>query len=334
MTPARRSFIYIMLVVVAVAAAMAVIGRTIIAPVPGDKLTYTAEFEDVSGLYEGDAVRVAGVAVGKVVDVDLHGAAARVLFTVTHDHQLEDNSQVAVRYQNLVGQRYLEIIRHEGAAARQAPATVIPAARTIPSFDVTSLFNGVAPLIGGIDPAETNKLTESMVAVLQGDPRGVEPALEAVKRIAGLTQRRDVLLITMVDNLNNLAAQIGGRSGQVAKVVDGLNAAILRFNDRMSTVKQSLDYGDRVLVPFVDLLEMMQGSYDANYGPLDAFLNRIVPFTPQIVDVLAAIPGVLSAINEGSRRFVSATYSCSNGRLDLPLVTKALIGGREVVVCR
>ena len=32
MTPARRSFIYIMLFVVAVAAAIAVIGRTIIAP--------------------------------------------------------------------------------------------------------------------------------------------------------------------------------------------------------------------------------------------------------------------------------------------------------------
>ncbi|GED96639.1 MCE family protein [Gordonia crocea] len=334
MRSARRSLVYTAVFIAVIAAAMAVIARTLISPVPGDKISYSAVFSDVSGLYEGDAVRVAGVAVGKVRQIDLDGVSARVTFTVVSDHRLDDNAEVAVRYQNLVGQRYLEILRRDGSHGPQSPGSVIPSSRTVPSFDVTGLFNGMAPLIGAIDPAEINRLSESMVAVLQGDPRGVAPALAAMQRISGLVARRDVVLITMVDNLNDLAAQIGGRSGQVAKLVDGLNATILRFNDRIRTVQQSLDYGDRVLMPFVDLLEMMQGSYDENYGPLDSLLNRVIPFTPQIVDVLSAIPGVLSAINEGSRAFVSATYSCVNGRLDLPVVTKALVGGREVVVCR
>lgn len=335
MKSVRTSLVLVLVFVTFVGGAMLFIARTMISPVEGDKVQYEAVISDVSGLYEGDSVRISGVAVGKVLSVSLDDAVARVSFDVQKSHRLDADSQVAVRYQNLVGQRYLEVIRHDPPnAAPQDPDETIPMDRTIPSFDVTALFNGVAPLIGEIDPAEVNKFAENAALLLQGDGRGMGPALEAIDRISATVRRRDLVLITMVDNLNKLARQIAGRSDRVAKLVSSLNTSIMKFTTRIQVVKESLDLGDRVLIPFVDLLETMQGSYDSNYGPLDAFLHRVVPFTPDIIRTLEVIPGLLSSINEAGKSNASASFACSNGRLDLPVVTKVLVGGRDIVVCR
>lgn len=335
MKSVRSSLILVLVFVLIVGGAMVYIGRTMLAPVGGDKIQYEAVVSDVSGLHEGDSVRVAGVAVGKVLTIRLDSAVARVEFDVQASHQLAADSQVAVRYQNLVGQRYLEVIRQNGSGAPpQDPETTIPTDRTIPSFNVTALFNGVAPLIGEVDPAEVNKFAENAMLLLQGDGRGMGPALQAIDRISSLVKRKDLVLITMVENLNKVAKQIGGKSERVAKLVSSLNKSIMQFTTRIEVVKESLDLGDRVLIPFVDLLETMQGSYDSNYGPLDALLHRVVPFTPDIIRTLEVIPGLLSSINDAGESSTEASFACSHGRIELPVVTKVLVGGRDVVVCR
>ena len=50
--------------------------------VPGDTDKYTAYFNDVSGLHEGDDVRMAGVRVGRVDSIKLDGLVAKVGFRV------------------------------------------------------------------------------------------------------------------------------------------------------------------------------------------------------------------------------------------------------------
>ncbi|MFD6548044.1 MlaD family protein, partial [Bacillus cereus] len=51
-------------------------------PVGGPLTSYGAEFDDVSGLYVGDDVRMSGVQIGKVSSVDLEGGIARVGFEI------------------------------------------------------------------------------------------------------------------------------------------------------------------------------------------------------------------------------------------------------------
>ncbi|GAC58132.1 Mce family protein [Gordonia hirsuta DSM 44140 = NBRC 16056] len=334
MKPWRTALTLVVAFVVLVGSASLVVARIMMAPVPGDKVVYTALFTDVSGLYAGDSVRVAGVAVGKIESVELDGGTAQVRFSAQADRPLDATTRIAVRYQNLVGQRYLEVIRTPDATARQDPSEPIPTTRTVPSFDVTELFNGIAPLIGEIDPAILNKFAGNVGLLLQGDGRGLGPAADAVDEIVSLVKRRDVVLLGLVDNISTLAEQIEGRSGRVAELVTQLNSSIMQFTTRIATVIESLDYGDRVLVPLVDLVETLQGSYDSNYGPLDAFFHRVVPFSPQLLQGLEAIPGLLSGMNDGMTRNAAATYHCAGGRLDLPVITNLLIGGREVVVCR
>ncbi|GAB17244.1 Mce family protein [Gordonia effusa NBRC 100432] len=335
MTRFKTAFVCIIVFSIIVCAAMYVIGRTMVAPVGGEQRTYSAVFNDASGLYTGSSVRLAGVAVGKVDSVSVDGTLAKVEFTVQSEHAPDDNSQFAIRYQNLVGQRYLEMIRVDGARGRQNSADVIQTDRTISAFDVTEVFSNVVPLIGDLDPGDLNKFAENLGLVLQGDGAGMAPVLESVAKIAGFAKNRDQVMVLMVENLNRLAKQIGGRSERVAQLVSNLNAAIMRLTTQMGAVQESLDYADGVLPQFVDILETLFGAFDNNAPALLAMANRVVPATPQILAAVAAIPGLLEKLNKALPAVPSEPKDlvCANGRINLADTVQVLIGGKDVIVC-
>ena len=68
-------------------------------------------FENSNGFYVGDDVRISGVQVGKVETVRLDGRIAKVDFTAQADHPVFTNTVAAVRYQTLIGQRYVELVQ-------------------------------------------------------------------------------------------------------------------------------------------------------------------------------------------------------------------------------
>ncbi len=99
---------------------------------------YTAVFANVSGLTSGDFVRIAGVEVGKVrtltvrddstVAVEFGGADDSVVLT--------DGSRAVIKYDNLIGDRYLAIEEGAGGTTKLRPGDAIPLDRTAPALDL------------------------------------------------------------------------------------------------------------------------------------------------------------------------------------------------------
>src|SRR5262245_26006772 len=73
---------------------------------------YHATFTDASRLKAGQDVRIAGVPVGSVNKVSLNpDNTVDVAFDINKRYQLYTSTRAVVRYENLVGDRYLEIGR-------------------------------------------------------------------------------------------------------------------------------------------------------------------------------------------------------------------------------
>src|SRR5690348_6201309 len=77
----------------------------------GSVTGYTALFNDASRLKAGDSVRVAGVRVGTVNGVSLQSDKRVVVkFDADRSVTLTEGTRAAVRYLNLVGDRYLDLV--------------------------------------------------------------------------------------------------------------------------------------------------------------------------------------------------------------------------------
>ena len=79
---------------------------------------YKAVFTNATGVVKGDDVRVAGVKVGTVKDVEItERTRALVSFTVADATQVNGGTFATIRYRNLVGQRYISLTQEVGDAA-------------------------------------------------------------------------------------------------------------------------------------------------------------------------------------------------------------------------
>lgn len=88
---------------------------------------YGAEFSNISGLEAGQFVRVAGVEVGKVTHIAIQpDNNVLVNFTADDTVVLTQGSRAVIRYDDLIGGRYLALEEGAGSTAQLRPGGVIP----------------------------------------------------------------------------------------------------------------------------------------------------------------------------------------------------------------
>ncbi len=156
---------------------------------------YSAIFTNASLLQEGDDVRVAGVVLGKVEKVERYqDDDAKVTFSVAKDLPLTTQTQVEIRYLNLVGDRYLTVLQGKPGAPTMKPGSTIGRDRTTPALNLTALYNGFAPLFSALEPQDVNELSLNLIKVLQGEGGTIEGLLQHTASLTSALADRDQLI--------------------------------------------------------------------------------------------------------------------------------------------
>src|SRR5206468_2862137 len=134
----------------------------------GSRSGYSAMFSDVSSLRGGDSVRMAGIRIGTVDRVSLRDdKTVEVAFDADRDVVLTSGTRAEVRYLNLVGDRYLELVDGPGSTTRLPAGGQIPVDRTAPALDLDLLLGGLKPVVQGLNERDVNALTAARFEVFQ-----------------------------------------------------------------------------------------------------------------------------------------------------------------------
>jgi phospholipid/cholesterol/gamma-HCH transport system substrate-binding protein len=249
---------------------------------------YKAEFVDATGVVKGDDVRIAGVKVGVVKDVQIvKRTRAMVTFSVQDATSLTRATNAAIRYRNLVGQRYISLTQQVGDGARLAEGDTIPVSQTSPALDLTVLFNGFKPLFAALTPTDVNKLSYEIVQVFQGEGGTLEGLLSHTASVTSTLADRDQLIGQLIDNLDQVLDHIGDREDQLSNLivtfrdfVHGLKTdrqAILGSLDQISSLSvETAGLVSGIRKPFVgDVTQLRRfaGSLDKNKAEIDRALQ-------------------------------------------------------------
>lgn len=211
--------IFSVVAVVVTATLVAIMGRF----GSGETEDYTAIFASASLLQKGDDVRVAGVVMGKVKEVEVYqDDRARVRFSVAKDLTLTTASRAEIRYLNLVGDRYLTVLQGKPGAQPIKAGATIPITNTTPALNLTALYNGFAPLFSALDPEDINQLSLNLIKVLQGEGGTVEGLLRHTASLTNAIADRDELVGQVVTNLDELLATVDGRHQELTTLVQEL----------------------------------------------------------------------------------------------------------------
>lgn len=279
-----KLLIFIVVTTLATSVLVMTIGNISFAP----KNEYHAEFVDATGVVKGDDVRIAGVKVGTVTDVAIvDRTRALVSFTVDKTSTLTGATNAAIRYRNLVGQRYIALSDEIGDTTPLKAGATIPVTQTSPALDLTVLFNGFKPLFQALSPADINQLSYEIVQVFQGEGGNLESLLQHTASVTTTLASRDQVIGSLVDNLNEVLDHLGDRDVQLSRLittfrtfVGGLKddrEAILGSLDRISQLSvQTADLVSGIRRPFVDDVKQLRrvaGNLDAGKAELDRALQ-------------------------------------------------------------
>ncbi|WP_319455972.1 MULTISPECIES: MCE family protein [unclassified Mycobacterium] len=253
--------------------------------------TYTAVFSNVSGLENGNFVRVAGVEVGKVTHISVNADdTASVEFSANDAVVLTEGSKAAIRYDNLIGGRYLELLEGAGGTRRLNAGSTIGLDRTAPALDLDALIGGFRPLFHALDPDQVNALSGELISAFQGQGDSIGSFLTQTAALTSTLADRDQLIGQVVVNLNTVLGSLAGQGDQFAKAVDSLSSLIAGLESRKKDISTGLAYANAAAASVGDLLVAARPPLKTTVAETDRVASTVLADHEYFDDLLNTLP--------------------------------------------
>jgi phospholipid/cholesterol/gamma-HCH transport system substrate-binding protein len=246
---------------------------------------YSAVFADVSRLKPGDSVRVAGIRVGTVDGVALQPDKKVVVkFDADRSVVLTHGTRAAVRYLNLVGDRYLELVDGPGSAKRLPDGGRIPVDRTTPALDLDLLLGGLKPVIQGLNAQDVNALSSALLQIFQGQGGTLQSLFAKTASFSNALADNDQTVRQLIDNLNTVVATLAEDGGKFSGAIDRLERLVAGLSDDRGTIGAAIDSLSNGTASLADLLTKARPPLSGTV----AQLSRLAPLLDQDKDRLDA----------------------------------------------
>jgi phospholipid/cholesterol/gamma-HCH transport system substrate-binding protein len=271
-------------------------------PVIGGGDTYHAMFTEAGGLKVNDEVRIAGVRVGKVDDIELAGNEVKVSFKVDDAAEFGADTRAAIKVKTILGSMFLAL--EPAGAGQLEEGDTIPAARTSSPFDVVEAFEGLASTSEQID---TDQLAESLTTLAdltRNTPEEFRGALDGLSRLSANIASKDEQLNTLLVNLERVSTVLDERDQDIIKLMEDSDVLFRALVARREAVHDLLvssttlskeltrliDQSREDLKPALAHLENVIAVLNKNEDNLDSSLRLMAPFYRVFANTLGTGP--------------------------------------------
>jgi len=266
----------------------------------GQERTYSAEFATVTGLENGNFVRIAGVEVGKVKRIAVKdtstGPIALVSFSADDSVVLTQGTKAVIRYENLIGGRYLALEEGAGGATPLRPGATIPLDRTAPALDLDALIGGFRPLFRALDPEQINALTGELISAFQGQGGTINSLLNQTAALTNTLADRDELIDQVIVNLNNVLGSLAGKSRQFGSAIDSLSKLIQGLAARGTDVTNGVAHINNAARTIADLLAVARPPLQKVVHETDRASSLVMADHDYFDDLLNTLPDAYQAL--------------------------------------
>lgn len=277
-------------------------------PWSDDGYTATATFETATTLRETAPVRIAGVEVGKVIDVEPAGDGARVTFTVSEEGlPLHDDAQITIRPRLFLEGNFFLDLRPGSPSAPDLPDDgSIPVTQTATAVQLDEILTtlqqsdreNLSELLDGYGSALADEPTAAQDVGQDPDVQG-DSAAQALndsftyggRAGKGTAQVNQALLGREGGDLRGLIAasarvfdQLGSRETELRGLITNFSITMGAFADEQTSLEQTLVQ----LAPTVEQAEAQLVEINRGFPALRAFSRELTPSVRELPGTIAA----------------------------------------------
>jgi phospholipid/cholesterol/gamma-HCH transport system substrate-binding protein len=256
--------------------------------------SYHAIFDNASRLKGGNDVRIAGIPVGSVKDIRLMpDNKVDVTFTVDKRYQMYTSTKANIRYQNLVGDRYMEITSGPGELRKVLPGGTIQ--HTEPALDLDALLGGLRPVLKGLNGDKINQVSNAIIELLQGQGGALSDLLSSTGSFSQTLADRYQVISEVIHNLNTVLTTVDEKSAQ-------FNASIDQLQQLVTGLAQGRDPIAGALPPLASAASDLTQLLRSSRRPIQGVIENARPFATELDNRRGEINRVIEPLAENYLR--------------------------------
>lgn len=185
--------------------------------------TVTAYFENSNGIYAGDDVRIAGVAVGKVESIEPQPRWAKITFWIDEKYKVPANATAVILSPTLVTARFIQLTPAYTSGPQLPNNAVIPRERTVVPVEWDDLRTQLGKLNTMLQPTK---------------PGGVSTAGEFLDTLASNVRGQGENIRDTVIKLSQALSTLGDHSGDIFGTVKNLAVLVSALHDSTDVMRR------------------------------------------------------------------------------------------------
>ncbi|MET0135019.1 MAG: MCE family protein [Kibdelosporangium sp.] len=298
----------------------------------GNNKRITAYFGGVVGLYEGNDVRVLGVAVGTIDEVEPQGDRVRVEMLVGNKTPIPLDASAVIVAPSLVSDRYVQLGPAYSGGPQLDSGATIPREKTATPLEVDDLYASLNRVSTTLGPNGANKngalsdLLNTLAKNLAGNGQAANETIKQLGQAARTLSGSQDQLFATVDNLSKFTGTLAASDKQVQQFSQQL-ADVSKF---LASERNNLA---QAVAELSTALESVQVFIRDNRARLKSNVAKLTTITQVLVEQRAALAEVLDVAPLALGNAVN-TYNASSGTLDARADLNDLTNPPIVLVCR
>ncbi|MGE2728423.1 MCE family protein [Mycolicibacterium vaccae] len=190
---------------------------------------YKAVFSEAGGLSAGNDVKVSGVTVGTVSDVELERGRAVATFAVRSSVRLGRDTTASVGIATVLGERVLDL--RPAGSGHLGAGGVIPLSRTGSPYSLTDAVGEFTTNTAETDTAAINQSLDVLSDTIERIAPQLGPTFDGVSRLSKSLNSRNESLSSLLQAASDVTGVLSERSTQV-------NALLLNANDLLAVLRE------------------------------------------------------------------------------------------------
>jgi phospholipid/cholesterol/gamma-HCH transport system substrate-binding protein len=256
--------------------------------------TYYAQFADTGGISAGDKVEIAGVNVGLVRSLAIHGNRVLVGFSMP-GRTIGRQSRAAIRTDTLLGRKNMAI-ENRGADPLR-PNDVIPSGQTTTPYQIYDAFVDVTKAATDWDIDAVKRSLNVLSETFDQTAPHLSAALDGVAKFSDTVGRRDDQIKQLLANAGKLTRVLGDRSQQVDGLLVNAKTLLGAFRQRSQALSILLSNVSAVSTQVSALINENPNAHRV-LEQLGTVSDELVKRKKELADVLVLLSRYTASLTE------------------------------------
>jgi phospholipid/cholesterol/gamma-HCH transport system substrate-binding protein len=237
-------------------------------------------FADAAGLRVGDKVRLAGVDVGRVIEIrpDHEHGNVDVTWVVGADVELGPETTAEIALETLLGRKYIRLdgpVEEPFLADLPDDERVIPLERTRIPYDIFELNRVGTRSVQALHTEQLNELINQAADITEGRRQSVTELINGLNDVSAAIVARDQELAQLLERTQTLSQTLADKDETLVQLIDASQQILALLADRREELARSLGEGAAAVGELERIIATNQANLNGLLGTLHPTLDVV-----------------------------------------------------------